>query len=94
MVFYCCLCNWGTQSTILTNHPKSFQHSGTYETCLSDFHKLKYTGDRHRCISGTDKMGRFTPAHKKGSRTDKENYRPISILPIYRKFMKDVHSNN
>ena len=39
-------------------------------------------------------MGRFKPAHKKGSRDDKENYRPISILPIYRKFMKDVHSNN
>ena len=43
MVFYCCLCNWGTQSTILTNHPKSFQHSDTYETGLSDFHKLTYT---------------------------------------------------
>ena len=28
---------------ILTNHPKSFQHSGTYETGLSDFHKLTYT---------------------------------------------------
>ena len=28
---------------ILTNHPKSFQHSGTYETDLSDFHKLTYT---------------------------------------------------
>ena len=27
----------------LTNHPKSFQHSGTYETGLSDFHKLTYT---------------------------------------------------
>ena len=27
---------------ILTNHPKSFQHSGTYETGLSDFHKLTY----------------------------------------------------
>ena len=25
---------------ILTNHPKFFQHSGTYETGLSDFHKL------------------------------------------------------
>ena len=28
---------------ILINHPKSFQHSGTYETGLSDFHKLTYT---------------------------------------------------
>ena len=28
---------------ILINHPKSFQHSGTYETSLSDFHKLTYT---------------------------------------------------
>ena len=28
---------------ILTNHPKSFKHSGTYETGLSDFHKLTYT---------------------------------------------------
>ena len=28
---------------ILTNHPKSFQHSGTFETGYSDFHKLTYT---------------------------------------------------
>ena len=28
---------------ILRNHPKTFQHSGTYETGLSDFHKLTYT---------------------------------------------------
>ena len=28
---------------ILTNHPKSFQHSGTYEMGLFDFQKLTYT---------------------------------------------------
>ena len=28
---------------ILTNFPKSFQHTQTIETCLSDFHKLKLT---------------------------------------------------
>ena len=28
---------------ILKNHPKCFQHSVTYETKLSDFHKLTYT---------------------------------------------------
>ena len=28
---------------ILTNHPKYIQHSGVYETGLSDFHKLAFT---------------------------------------------------
>ena len=28
---------------VLTNHPKSFQHSGVYETGLSDFHRLTFT---------------------------------------------------
>ena len=28
---------------ILTNHPKCFQHSGVYETGLSDFHRLTLT---------------------------------------------------
>ena len=28
---------------ILTNHPKSFQDSGVYETGLFDFHKLTFT---------------------------------------------------
>ena len=28
---------------ILTNHARCFQHSGIYETGLSDFHKLTFT---------------------------------------------------
>ena len=28
---------------ILTNHPRCFQHSGVYETGLSDFHRLTLT---------------------------------------------------
>ena len=28
---------------ILTDHPRCFQHSGVFETSLSDFHKLSIT---------------------------------------------------
>ena len=33
----------GGSDHILTNHPKCFQQSSTYETGLSDFHELTYT---------------------------------------------------
>ena len=34
------------------------------------------------------KLAKVTPVFKKGSRQDKANYRPISVLPIFRKIFE------
>ena len=39
---------------VLTNHPKSFQNSGVYETGLFDFHKLTFTVLKPRIIKYRD----------------------------------------
>ena len=40
------------------------------------------------------KTARVTPVHKSGSRTDKNNYRPISILCIVSKLLERHYHNN
>ncbi len=39
------------------------------------------------------KIARVTPVHKSGSRTDKSNYRPISILCIVSKLLERHYHN-
>ena len=34
------------------------------------------------------KLGNITPVHKKGQPTGKENYRPVSVLPLLSKFFE------
>ena len=39
------------------------------------------------------KLGNTTPVHKKDETTDKENYRPVTILPFLTKVLTNVWSN-
>ena len=34
------------------------------------------------------KLANITPVHKKGETTDKENYRPVSVLPLFSKIFE------
>ena len=36
------------------------------------------------------KLANITPVHKKGETTDKENYRPVSVLPLFSKIFEKV----
>ena len=36
------------------------------------------------------KLANITPVHKKDETTDKENYRPVSVLPLFSKIFKKV----
>ena len=40
------------------------------------------------------KMAKVTPIYKKGSKSDKNNYRPISILPVLSKIIEKHVSDN
>ena len=42
----------------------------------------------HRKFSGLLKIAKVTPIHKKGFKSDKSNYTPISILPILTKIFE------
>ena len=44
-------------------------------------------------FSAAFKLAHITPAFKKGSKNLKENYIPVSILPIFQKSMKDASIN-
>ena len=36
------------------------------------------------------KLANITPVHKKDETTDKENYRPVSVLPLFSKIFEKV----
>ena len=36
------------------------------------------------------KSADITPAHKKGDKTDKRNYRPVSVLPVASKIFERI----
>ena len=37
------------------------------------------------------KISKITPKHKKGNKELIENYRPVSTLPVFRKFLKNLY---
>ena len=39
------------------------------------------------------KHAMVTPVHKRGSRLDMTNYRPITVLPICSKILEKTHAN-
>ena len=67
-------------------------------------HILKQSGFTYQvftdCINGASSQGIFpdslklaniTPVHKKDEITDKENYRPVSVLPLFSKIFEKVN---
>ena len=65
---------------------------------VSPFITKIYENAKKDCIFPSPlKTGNITPVHKKGERTNKENYRPISLLPtvskIYERNMHDQIQN-
>ena len=60
-----------------------------------DFFALKLHNDLNRSIDDGDfpnnlKLADITPVHKKDDRTDKTNYRPVSILPAISKIYERI----
>ena len=56
---------------------------------VSPFVTRIYDNAKHSCDFPTPlKVGNVTPIHKKGEKTNKENYKPISILPTISKIFE------
>ena len=47
----------------------------------------------HSIFPTSMKNAVISPVHKKGPKTSKDNFRPVSILPTYPKFMKELCLN-
>ena len=52
----------------------------------------------NRCITGSTFVNAFKkaevwPIYKKDGRTEKSNYRPVSVVSMFTKFMKDVYTS-
>ena len=54
------------------------------------FNKSLENGKFPNCL----KLANITPVFKKGARTSKNNYRPVSILPIFQRYLKGYLEHN
>ena len=64
-------------------------------TKIQDYFAGYFCGNINQCISKLMfppdlRLADVTPVHKNKSKTSKDDYRPLSILSNYQKFMKDV----
>lgn len=64
----------------------------TIDKIISPLTILVNACTRKICIPGLSKKGGTTPLYKKGDQDAAENYRPISLLPVFSKVLEKIIS--